>query len=159
MRDKWKETLHSNLVQFKQCKEHCQGGSEELYIPIWYNSSICVHVGIATYSCLYIPIWYNSSYANYIWNNYIIKSLHSNLVQFKQSITCPDLSRKGSFTFQSGTIQAFSAASSAAAITSFTFQSGTIQALPMQERSPGIRPLHSNLVQFKLNRSAAGMAI
>ena len=149
VRDKWKETLHSNLVQFKQCKEHCQGGSEELYIPIWYNSSICVHVGIATYSCLYIPIWYNSSYANYIWNNYIIKSLHSNLVQFKQSITCPDLSRKGSFTFQSGTIQAGDAIVPSPVKLLYIpiwYNSSHIPALNHQTMR---HPLHSNLVQFK----------
>ena len=54
-----------------------------LYIPIWYNSSLCLLPLLRPSGKLYIPIWYNSS---------------DNLPSILFSIS--------SFTFQSGTIQA-----------------------------------------------------
>ena len=99
-------TLHSNLVQFKQNNmENSRGGYGTLHSNLvqfkrYTRDRTRKHVR------LYIPIWYNSS-------------------QLKPG----DIFADSFFTFQSGTIQAKMGNVYYDIKESFTFQSGTIQAV------------------------------
>ena len=106
--DKFKKSLHSNLVLFKSIITLYKFCIIWLYIPIWFYSNVNYY--FRKFSCEF--------------------SLHSNLVLFK-SCSCPSWCvLMNFFTFQSGSIQMYVKCFLDAFYNFFTFQSGSIQMLP-----------------------------
>ena len=145
-------SLHSNLVQFKLLfNQPICHDIQSLYIPIWYNSS---PVSSAP-RCNNHPFTFQSGtiQANKSWNRRMeLRSLHSNLVQFKRKKSFRTWQRRSSFTFQSGTIQALLAHRSNIS-RSVSLHSNLVQ-FKHSSRAGAYSlepPLHSNLVQFKRN--------